>query len=67
MHQAVFVFGAGKVSLQRALLVIEGKEERGEFVACGEAILISMSRDRPGLSGVEGDGGHRDRGVGVGV
>lgn len=43
--------------------MIGGKEEQGEFVACGEAILISMSRDRPGLSGVEGDGGQRDRGV----
>jgi hypothetical protein len=34
-----------------------GKEEWGEFVACGKAILISMSRDRPVLSGVEGGGG----------
>jgi hypothetical protein len=36
-------------------IVIEGKfggnEEGGGSVACGDAILISMSRDRPGLSG----------------
>lgn len=38
-----------------------GKEEWGGSVACGDAILISMSRDRPGLSGVKGDCGKRDR------
>jgi hypothetical protein len=38
-----------------------GKEEWGGSVACGDAILISMSRDRPGLSEVKGDCGKRDR------
>jgi hypothetical protein len=56
----VFVFAAGKVSL-RGGGGSEGKEKRGEFVACWEAILISMSRDQPGLLEVEGDGGQRDR------
>lgn len=60
----MFVFGARNVSLRapdsdRAGVGGGGvgKEEWGEFVACGEAILISMSRDRPVLSGVEGGGG----------
>jgi hypothetical protein len=45
-------------------IVIEGSfggnEQWGGSVACGDAILISMSRDRPGLSGVNGDGGKKD-------
>jgi len=64
----VFVFGAGKVSLRaphsdRAGVgrAGGGKEEWGEFVACGEAILISMSRDRPVLLGAEGSGEKTER------